>query len=147
MRTNREGFLVSKTKRECTKCNVLFQIRSNTVTLCPTCNSERVKNNSPEYKMWARAKARSRSKGIEFTIEVKDVVIPQICPILGVQLKCHSGRPGGKKDSPALDRIDPTKGYIKENIQVISHLANMMKSHATPTEMCNFAKWILKTYK
>lgn len=140
---NREGYLISKTERECTKCNVIFKKTSNTVTLCNTCNSERVKCTSPEKKMLARAKTRARVKNIEFTLCLDDIKIPKTCPILGLPLVCKKGS-GGDSSSPALDRIDPKKGYTKENTRVISNLANMMKSHANETELLLFANWIIK---
>lgn len=141
---NREGYLVSDTERQCTKCAKIFKKTSKTVTLCNKCNSERVKCTDPRSKMYQRAKGRAKSKGLNFTLLLSDITIPEYCPILGIKLECKIGNPGGQKCSPALDRIDSTEGYTKENVQVISNLANMMKSHATKEEMKKFAEWVLK---
>jgi hypothetical protein len=146
MRKNREGYLISETERECTKCHTIFPKTSRTVTLCNKCNSERVKCTDPESKMYQRAKGRAKVKGLDFTIDVKDIIIPKFCPILGIELESKQGISGGQKRSPALDRIDPAKGYIKGNVRVISHLANMMKSHATEQEMITFSKWVLSNF-
>jgi hypothetical protein len=145
MKKNREGFLVSETHRQCTneKCGKLFLKTSKTVTLCNECNSNRVKCTAPESKMFARAKARAKKNNLEFDIEVKDIKIPIICPILGTILQSKVGKPGGQNNSPALDRIDSSKGYIKGNIRVISHLANMMKSCATNQELLTFSQWMI----
>lgn len=145
MKVNREGYKVSETERECTKCHKIFKKTSKTVTLCNSCNSERVKCTDPRNKMLMRAKARAKNKNIEFALTVKDIIIPKYCPILGIELICKNGKPGGHKNSPSLDKIDPSKGYTKDNVQVISHLANMMKAHATNEEMINFSKWVIKT--
>ena len=141
MRTNREGYRVSDTHRECTKCGTIYET-TNKMTLCKTCNSIRVKSKQPEWKMHQRAKQRAKSSGIEFTLEVSDIVIPTLCPILGIPIFCHTGRPGGEKNSPSLDRIDNSKGYTKDNIQIISHLANVMKASATTDELIKFADWV-----
>ncbi len=140
MKKNREGYLISETQRECTKCGIIFNKTSKTVTLCNKCNSERVKCTDPRSKMLQRAKGRAKKKGIEFNLIIDDIIIPEFCPALGCKLECKSGRSGGQKSSPALDRIDSTKGYIKDNIQIISHFANMMKAHSTKEEMISFAK-------
>lgn len=143
---NREGYYVADTERECTNCGKIFKKTSKTVTLCNSCNSERVKSNKIEWKMHQRAKQRAKISNREFTLSVEDIVIPDICPILGIPLEVKKGRSGGKINSPALDRIDNSKGYTKENIQVISHLANMMKSQANKDQLIQFANWILKTF-
>jgi len=143
---NREGYYVGETDRECTNCGVIFPKTSKTVTLCNDCNSNRVKGESVEKKMLRRAKQRAKDKGLDFDLSVEDVAIPKFCPILEIELKMHKGRSGGNPNSPALDRIDNNKGYVKGNVMVMSHLANMMKSSATTEEMVKFAKWVIKTH-
>jgi hypothetical protein len=123
----------------------MFLKTSKTVTLCNKCNSERVKCTDPEVKMLQRAKNRAKLKDLEFDLTVKDIIIPKHCPILGIELVCKSGTSGGQKNSPALDRKDSKRGYTKDNVQVISHLANMMKSHATEEELIAFANWIINS--
>lgn len=143
---NREGFTVTDKERECTKCGTMFPNKSKTVTLCPKCNSERVKAESPGKKMFRRAKARAKEKGLEFNLDHSDISIPTHCPVLGVELVCHKGRSGGNPNSPALDRIDNSKGYVKGNVMVVSHRANMMKVDASPEELVMFAEWVLSKY-
>ena len=43
----------------------------------------------------------------------------------------------------SLDRIDSSKGYVKDNIWVISHKANSIKNNATLTEL----KLIIKNWR
>jgi len=144
---NREGYYVSDRERECTACGMIFPKTSKTVTLCNRCNSERVKAwKTPEYGLWARAKSRCKTSGLEFDIQMSDIVIPERCPYLNIPLEVHKGSAGGKPHSPALDRIDNSKGYIKSNIQVISHLANQMKANASKEELVKFAKSVLEIF-
>ena len=149
MRRNREGNLVGETERECSNknCDNIFKITSKTVTLCPSCNSKRVKSEPIEKRMIRRAKSRAKTRGLEFNIDESDIKIPEYCPILGIKLKSYSGSSGGRYNSPALDRIDNKKGYVKGNIMVVSHRANMMKSDASKEELIKFAKWILTHYR
>ena len=94
------------------------------------------------------AKQRAKKRNVEFSITKDDIEIPELCPILGLKLKMNNGNGhGGKDDSYSLDRIDNSKGYVKGNIQVISHKANSMKFTASPEELIKFAEWIMRTYK
>jgi hypothetical protein len=142
---NRQGYFDNGKMRECTCCGELFPKTSN-MTLCKPCNSSRVKSQTPEWKMHQRAKQRCKFTGHEFNIEIEDVIIPDMCPILNIPLNMNSGKPGAYKNSPSLDRIDNTKGYVKGNIQVISQLANSMKGAATVEELHKFADWINSHY-
>lgn len=146
MKKNRLGNLVSDTHRICTKCGVEFERTSKNMSICHKCNTERVKSSSLEAKMYRRAKRRASERGNEFNIEPEDIKIPDACPILGIPLFEHVGKSGGTKNSPSLDRIDSTEGYVLGNIQVISTLANLMKSDASVDELRTFAKWVISTY-
>lgn len=109
--------------------------------------AERHQRLHPEKVMLKTVKHRAKKRGMDFDLEHKDIVIPSHCPILGIELKASIGEGnGGKPCSPSIDRIDNNKGYVKGNIQVVSNLANSMKSTATPEQMLVFANWIYKTY-
>jgi hypothetical protein len=61
--------------------------------------------------------------------------VPIICPILGIPIikdikKEQKEVPN--PNSPSIDRIDNSKGYVKGNVRVISHKANTMKHNAIP---------------
>lgn len=72
------------------------------------------------------------------------VEYPKVCPVFGVELDFSiKSRPGGKPNSPSLDRIDPSKGYTKGNVMVISDLANRMKQNATPEQLKQFGRYHL----
>ena len=131
--------------RKCTKCDTVFEKTSEKVTLCNECNSKRVKSYSPEWRMHQRAKFRAKETNREFNLDVSDIVIPSHCPILGIVLETQS-KSGGSINSPSLDRIDSKEGYTKNNIQVISRLANQMKANADKEQMIKFANWVLKTF-
>lgn len=79
--------------------------------------------------MLYHAKRRSLKLGVPFDITVFDVVVPDRCPYLDIPIF----RMGSKQtaSSPSLDRIDPSLGYVKGNVQVISYRANAIKHDAT----------------
>lgn len=97
---------------------------------------------SQEQKMLAGAKDRARATNIPFFLVLEDIIIPKVCPILGILLVPKRGLSkkdklivGGRFNSPSIDRIDNTKGYTKDNVQIISWRANHLKNTATLDEL------------
>jgi len=90
----------------------------------------------PQYKMYHNAKHRSKKKGIPFDIEMEDITIPDVCPLLGIPISLETGDKRSP-NNPSLDRInpDPSIGYTPDNIQVISSRANWLKADATLQEL------------
>lgn len=73
------------------------------------------------------ARSRAKQRGIEFDISLEDVIINTICPVLGIKL----GHEGSRDNTLSLDRVDPSLGYVKGNVRIISHLANRWKNNMT----------------
>ncbi len=94
--------------------------------------------------LYNACKYRAKERGIDFNLDLDDVIIPKICPILKIPLIVGEGN--AIPNSPSIDRIDPSKGYIKGNIQVISYKANTMKSNATEEDLLLFASWIFENF-
>lgn len=87
-------------------------------------------------------KNSAKKRGIEFnltTSDIDDIGIPITCPVLGIPLKFHRGRP--EDDSISFDRIDSTKGYTKENLVIVCYRVNKLKSNATLKEMQSIVKF------
>jgi hypothetical protein len=74
----------------------------------------------------ANARTRARKRGIAFDL---DDAVPEIqakidsgrCEITGVSFDLSPGR---KFNSPSIDRITPSDGYVKGNIRVVCHAMN-----------------------
>lgn len=98
---------------------------------------ERVSNNSDSYKksLLRSAKQRAITKGLDFDIEISDFEIPDLCPLLNIKLNNHVGEQLLQDDSPSLDRIIPSRGYVKGNVWVISNRANRAKSNLSLEEL------------
>lgn len=104
------------------------------------------RKNNPVSYMLHRSKHSAKRRDLEHTITVDDIVIPDICPLLGIPLVWNAGQRKGRSalnNSPSLDRLDNTKGYIPGNVWVISYLANRMKSNATDEHLNSFCiNWL-----
>lgn len=91
----------------------------------------------PEKLLWRSASDRAKKQGKVFDLPLEEINIPDICPVFKIPFERKT------RFSASLDKIDPSKGYVKGNVQVISKLANLMKSDASEEELKTFAKWIL----
>jgi len=115
---------------------------------CKVCRKPRAKasyekwfSDNREKRMLSSARARARSRGLDFDLELDDIVIPEYCPVLGIKLSTETGNKN-QYDSPSLDRIDSSKGYVKGNVAVISWRANWIKQNATLEEVTALQNWM-----
>jgi hypothetical protein len=110
---------------------------------CKSCSSERARKerekrtenwkNEPSRHMLNNSKQRAKRSGIEHNIQIDDIVIPDFCPVLNIKLETGTRR--NNQNAPSIDRIDNNKGYIKNNIMIISVRANKLKKDATLEEL------------
>lgn len=103
-------------------------------------NIERYKANDvrrhaldPRKKMLRTARFRAQKHRRECTLVLSDIVVPEVCPLLGIPI--FVGSRAVKNNSPTLDRKDSSKGYTPDNVWVVSWRANRIKSDATLEEM------------
>ena len=103
-----------------------------------------IQQNKPKY---------CRDRGLDIDITGTDgldylvSIFPKdyICPALGIKMKWNDSPHVG--DSPSLDRLDPTKGYVKGNLAWISERANTMKHDANLAELKSLTQWLKKEVK
>lgn len=95
---------------------------------------------NPVDVLFATAKCRAKRNNIEFNIDKSDLIIPPICPILGITISVSDD--STRTNSPSVDRIDNSKGYTKGNVRVISYKANTMKQDNTPETLHKFIQYI-----
>lgn len=91
-------------------------------------------------------KKRCEQNNIAFNLEEKDLIIPEYCPVLKVKLTVEDMNIGDW-NAPSVDRIDPTLGYIKGNIMIMSRKANTMKNNATKEELIEFSKFYINFFE
>jgi hypothetical protein len=101
---------------------------------------------NPAKRLLAATKQSAKLKGLEHNITEADIICVPVCPLLGITIDYTAGT-GKTLQKPSVDRIDPTKGYIRGNIEVMSGQANLMKNKSTRDELITFANNILKRYE
>lgn len=95
------------------------------------------KTNTIEYRIFNSAKARAKKRSLDFNIELDDIIIPDYCPVFNIKIDKRLFKNSNRRpldNSPALDRIDSSRGYLKGNIAVISYIANSIKNEGNAYE-------------
>jgi hypothetical protein len=116
-------------------------------TICKNCsaalNEKERRNRDWKYNackvLLSNAKQRAKKSNIEFALTEDDINIPDTCPVFGFPLKREERETW--MYAPSIDRIDNTKGYIKENIIIVSRRANILKKDATIEELMKLADY------
>lgn len=158
--------------KKCRRCNESKSLEdfgsdrsrsSGKTTYCKECNNkasharqrnekeyfrlynQRWREQNPVRQMIINIRSRAKSAGILFTITEDDIEHKTHCPVTGVELDYSHGTKGIRNDnSPSLDRIDPTKGYEKGNVIIVSWRVNNIKNNATPEELINIGTYYRK---
>ncbi len=96
----------------------------------------------------SQARRRAKQKNIDFDENaLRDVLgkcsAGDLCPCLGIELVIGHGHGHPIDGSASVDRIRPELGYVKGNIAVISHRANVIKSSATAEEVKAVSEWMV----
>lgn len=125
---------------QCKKCRDLY--KKNNVEY-KAVEYKRIKERhirDPRQKILSQAKVRAKEEGIPFSITLDDIIIPNKCPVLNIELKI--GNKFNRENSPSLDKIIPKLGYVRGNVCVISHRANRLKGNSTIDEIIAVINYI-----
>lgn len=133
----------------CKSCNMKViekehrhkKVKQNKLSSAEYCKNHREKyKQNDKYRLnrlLQQAKIRAKYRNLECTLTIDDLVeiFPKDkkCPVLGIDLFWGEG--SDRNNSPSLDRIDPSLGYTKDNVCIISWKANRIKSDATIDEI------------
>lgn len=139
--------------RQCRVCSVELAIGSNWTEarernksyICKTCQYDKCKDwrrDNRKRNILNGARHRAKSENLPFNLSEDDFEIPELCPVLGIKLEFAEGEGHYTDSSPSLDKFDPSKGYTKGNVAIISMKANRMKNNATMEEVEKLLTWM-----
>ena len=100
------------------------------------------KQTDPISHILFRCRDNAAKKGYEYNLCREDITIPEFCPLLGIRLTYND-----VWSTPSIDRIDPKKGYVKDNVWIISRKANVMKQDVSIELLQIFAHNLLTKLK
>jgi hypothetical protein len=159
------GGIVPKLTRKCSKCPHIGPLSTDFyrnpngkygyLSHCKTCHSRITKAqlerwlSDPRQRMLKSSMSNAKRGCILHTLTLDDIILPETCVYLGIRIDYRTANKRGDRrhdDSPSIDRIDPTGGYVPGNVQVISDLANRMKQNATVEQLLAFAESVLRVH-
>lgn len=65
-----------------------------------------------ERSLYLQARKRSEKFSLPFSIAMEDIEIPDVCPLLGIPINKKPSKLNNRDNSPSLDRIIPSMGYV-----------------------------------
>lgn len=140
--------LRDKKSKSCFKCSSLKGDNNPSRKAAMIKHGKILESKASWYKRATAIYRRCRDNKIEFGFSsASELAVylseidPKYCPVFGFLM--IDGNRGFDRYAPSVDRIDPRRGYVRDNIQIISMKANTMKDNATPEELVRFANWIL----
>ena len=89
---------------------------------------------------FTRKKQNNKQRGWEWSITMSDLEWPRYCPILGIELDWFAEV--RSENSPSIDRLDSSKGYIPGNVVIMSWRANRIKNDGTANEHQQIADYL-----
>lgn len=101
----------------------------------------------PFDKLHRNKKASCKKQGILYNLDAEylNSIWTGKCPILGIELSKYSPYSKSSDKTAHLDRINPTKGYIKGNVAFLSSRANRLKNNASVEEVKSILNYMLKS--
>lgn len=123
-----------------------------------TCNkcskNEWAKNNSLKIRcqrLYGNAQKRAKANGWpppDFSSEwIEAKILNGVCEATGIPFdletrisEIHASNPW----VPSLDRIDSSKPYLKENVQVVVYMYNVCKGEFTHEDVVKFSKMLVR---
>ncbi len=85
-------------------------------------------------------KYNAKRAGYEFELEFGDIEFPTHCPILGIELDYFAET--RQENSVSFDKVDPSKGYTRGNVIILSWRANRIKNDGTAEEHRQIADYL-----
>lgn len=93
-------------------------------------------------------KHRAKERGLEMALTAEFLISlyekqNRRCALTGLPIEIQTGSGGICSTNPSVDRIDPARGYLPENIQLVQTRVNWMKSDLTMEELTELCQLIL----
>lgn len=106
--------------------------------------------------MLSNAKYRANRKGWDFDLTKEDIINMRTkqnnkCVFSGVELNWEASDKLVQRICPfdrvSLDRIDSTKGYTRDNVQLVTDFCNRIKAWYPEADILKFCQYVVENFK
>ena len=132
------------------RANMTEEERKRLIEINRKCVANRTEEDKELFALKSQignCRKRAKQRGVPFNLTLDHILEiwppDNKCPVFGTPF-VRSKRCEPRSTSPCFDQIEPAKGYTIDNVQVISGLANTIKSDATAAEVMMVAQYLLK---
>lgn len=101
------------------------------------------KRDSPFKLRVLRLKVAAKLKNVPFDIDAEHLesIWTGVCPVLKIPIFLYE-RERLDEQAAEVDRIVPSKGYVKGNVAYLSRRANRLKNNVTSAELLSLYTWL-----
>ena len=141
----------NKQRLTCSCCGSVFKYTAHnkrTENFCSSCYPLYRR----AYSMLIQVKARSKKLNLPFNLTT-DFIVNELkkgfCPKTGIEFTIdNNGKGWGnrKVSTPSVDKIDPSKGYTIDNVQIVCWWYNLAKATFTDQEVIELCKKVTQQY-
>jgi hypothetical protein len=143
---------------QCTSCgndSTVVKFGRGRAGVCNSCyKKEWELNNSLKVRcqrLYGNAQKRAKARGWpppDFTSEwIEEKILNGVCEVTGIPFdlttyvsETHAANPW----VPSLDRIDSSKPYLKDNVQVVVYMYNVCKGEFSQEDVMLFARMLVR---
>lgn len=133
-------------RKTCLSCGLSFLPQGSHASRCKDCYP----THRQAQTLFHAANHRAIKNRLEFDLDI-DWIVDQLklpCPRTGARfqlLASSSGYGDRGPFGPSLDKIDPRRGYTKDNVQVVCWWYNVAKQRFTDQEVIDLCRMVTKT--
>lgn len=133
-------------EKKCTCCGASYRVlgggAKKKLDLCSVCYP----TYRTAYSLYHSCLQRSKEKEIDFDLNINEIhkeLIEGSCGKTGFKFEINvKGKHYGNRSpySPSIDKIDPNKGYTKDNVQLVCWWYNLAKARYTDEEVLKLCR-------
>ncbi len=139
---------------ECDMSSTVVSFGKGKAGICNSCSKKNWESNNKlkvrAQRLYGNAQKRAKANGWpppDFGSEwIEEKIINGFCEATGIEFDLNEKRGGIHASNPwvpSIDRVDSSKPYLKENVQIVVYMYNVCKSEFTHFDVVKFCHMLV----